>query len=141
RIARALQGLAMLGFQRGIGQAAQQFGQRVLGIHLRGRRSRLPGGVLAHATAAPCPRGSAWATLLPLVRPSSAASQRPVSTRRSRSMPVSMPRPWSMYATSSLATLPLAPVAYGQPPVPDTEESTTATPSSRQASRFASACP
>jgi hypothetical protein len=35
----------------------------------------------------------------------------PMPTRRSRSTPVSMPMPWSMYTTSSVATLPVAPRA------------------------------
>ena len=39
---------------------------------------------------------NALVTLLPLSRPRRAASQRPVSTSLSRSMPVSMPRPCSM---------------------------------------------
>src|SRR5690606_33490190 len=59
-------------------------------------------------------------TLLPVSRPSRAASQRPVSLSASRSMPVSIPMPRSIYATSSLATFPVAPRAYGQPPVPET---------------------
>ena len=49
--------------------------------------------------------------------------------------------PCSIYTTSSLATLPLAPRAYGQPPVPATAASTTARPSSRQARMLASAWP
>src|SRR5260221_54075 len=37
--------------------------------------------------------------------------QSPISTRRSRSTPVLMPRPCSIYTTSSVATLPEAPAA------------------------------
>jgi hypothetical protein len=51
-------------------------------------------------------------------------------TRRSRSisMPVRMPIPLSIYTTSSVATLPVAPLAYGQPPTPPTAESITEMP-------------
>src|SRR6266513_1876337 len=57
----------------------------------------------------------------------------PISTSRSRSTPVLMPSPCSMYTTSSVATLPEAPAAYGQPPRPATEASNVATPSSSEA--------
>lgn len=39
-----------------------------------------------------------------------------------------IPRPCSMYTTSSVATFPEAPWAYGQPPSPATDESTTLIP-------------
>src|SRR5438128_7656542 len=65
----------------------------------------------------------------------------PISTSRSRSTPVLMPRPCSMYTTSSVATLPEAPAAYGQPPSPATEASNVATPISSAAQRSASAWP
>ena len=44
------------------------------------------------------------------------------------SIPVFIPIPDSMYKTSSVATLPVAPLAKGQPPRPATEESMTETP-------------
>src|SRR5438445_13815863 len=44
----------------------------------------------------------------------------PISTSWSRSTPVLMPRPCRMYTTSSVATLPEAPAAYGHPPIPAT---------------------
>src|SRR5690606_12897074 len=58
-----------------------------------------------------CRQVLAWVTLLPELRPSFAASQRPVATRRVRSPPVRMPRPFSRSTTSAVATLPLAPGA------------------------------
>ena len=45
----------------------------------------------------------------------------PAATTPSRSTPVSTPNPSSMYTTSSVATLPVAPGAYGQPPSPGDE--------------------
>src|SRR5690606_16998786 len=84
---------------------------------------------------------NAFPVLLPVSRPSRSLSQCPVAARAGRSMPVAIPIPCNIYTTSSLATLPLAPCAYGQPPVPATAESTTRTPSSRQAAILASAWP
>ena len=46
-------------------------------------------------------------------RPSASEMNFPASTSRSRSIPVSMPSPRSRYTTSSVATLPVAPFAYG----------------------------
>src|SRR3546814_9232713 len=80
---------------------------------------------IAHADSPPSLPVMARPTLLPLSRPSSADSQCPVAASAARSTPVCMPMPCSMYSTSSLATLPLAPLAYGQPPVPATAASTT----------------
>lgn len=54
--------------------------------------------------------------------------QRPVSTSCCKSTPDRTPNPLSMNTTSSVAALPDAPRAYGQPPSPDTDESTTAMP-------------
>jgi len=45
------------------------------------------------------------------LRPRCAEMNCPASTIRSRSSPVSMPRPWSRYTTSSVATFPVAPLA------------------------------
>lgn len=63
----------------------------------------------------------------------------PTSNNLSKSTPVLMPIPCNMYTTSSVGTLPEAPLAYGHPPSPATEESTIATPSSNDASMFGSA--
>ena len=45
------------------------------------------------------------------LRPSASQMNWPARNTFSMSMPVSMPRPFSMYSTSSVATLPLAPLA------------------------------
>ena len=74
-------------------------------------------------------------------RPSAAQMKAPASTSASRSMPVSMPMPCNMNTTSSVATLPVAPLAYGHPPKPATDESYCHTPISRQASVLLRACP
>jgi hypothetical protein len=52
-----------------------------------------------------------------------------------------MPRPFIRYTTSSLATLPVAPFAYGQPPSPATEQSNVAIPISSAAYVLVSAWP
>ena len=59
----------------------------------------------------------------------------------SRSMPVATPMSSTMCTSSSVAMLPVAPGAYGQPPRPPTEASKSATPSSRAASTLASPVP
>ena len=59
----------------------------------------------------------------------------------SRSMPVTTPMSSTMCTSSSVAMLPVAPGAYGQPPRPPTEASKSATPSSRAASTLASPVP
>ena len=64
-------------------------------------------------------------------------SDTPINARRST--PVSTPEPCSMYTTSSVATFPVAPTAYGQPPSPLTDESTTATPNCSDCRILASA--
>src|SRR5215211_1377772 len=73
--------------------------------------------------------------------PNSAASHRLVSTRAGKSTPVSMPRPSSIQTRSSVARLPVADSAYGQPPSPPAEESTVDTPQRRAASVLVSAWP
>jgi len=45
-----------------------------------------------------------------------------------RSTLVFTPTPFNMYTTSSVATFPEAPLAYGHPPSPATEESTMLIP-------------
>ena len=74
-------------------------------------------------------------------RPKASLMNTPASTRRSRSMPVSIPMPCSMYTTSSVATLPVAPLAYGQPPRPAMDVSNCQTPNARLARVLASAWP
>ena len=112
------------GVRRACQQAAGAVGKGAVaggGVERCGDPLRVvPGGVVVgirstrgiHDTA-----GSAAAcavarpTRLPVSRPRQPASQRPVSASASRSMPVCMPMPCSIYTTSSLATLPLAPCA------------------------------
>jgi len=65
----------------------------------------------------------------------------PASMSFSRSMPVSTPMPCSMYTRSSVARLPAAPGAYGQPPRPATDASRSRTPSSKPTRAFARAVP
>lgn len=50
------------------------------------------------------------------------------SNSNSKSIPVCTPNPSNIYSTSSVATFPPAPGAYGQPPSPETAESMTVTP-------------
>lgn len=56
----------------------------------------------------------------------------PMKSPADMSFPIStlvlIPSPFSMYTTSSVATFPDAPLAYGQPPRPATEESTALIP-------------
>ena len=56
-----------------------------------------------------------------------------------KSTPVLIPIPLSINKTSSVATLPLAPGAYGQPPNPPTDVSITSISNSRLANIFAKA--
>src|SRR5690625_4463378 len=76
-----------------------------------------------------------------LGRPSCSAIHTLVVTSSSRSTPVSTPRPSSIHTRSSVARLPVADSAYGQPPRPPAEASTVATPACNAASVFASAWP
>src|SRR5689334_470449 len=62
-------------------------------------------------------------------RPKAAEIIWPAAANLFRSIPLSIFMPSNMYTTSSVATLPVAPGAYGHPPKPDTAASTTATPS------------
>ena len=57
------------------------------------------------------------------------------------SIPVDIPIPFNIYRTSSVATFPLAPLAYGQPPSPATAESMEEMPYPRAVYKFTSACP
>ncbi len=60
--------------------------------------------------------------------PDDLLGERAARSARARSMPVSMPMSCSMCTTSSVATLPVAPGAYGQPPRPPTLASNSVTP-------------
>src|SRR5215210_3231318 len=73
--------------------------------------------------------------------PNSAASHRLVSARAGKSTPVSMPRPSSIQTRSSVAKLPVADLAYGQPPSPPADESNSVIPASSPTRTFANACP
>ena len=65
--------------------------------------------------------------------PSTPEMNAAASTTPSSETPVSMPRPSSRNSTSSVATLPVAPFAYGQPPRPATLASKVEMPTSRLA--------
>src|SRR5690606_2459980 len=63
-----------------------------------------------------------------LGRPGSSAIHTLVSSNLSTSTPCSIPSPSSIQTRSSVARLPVADFAYGQPPRPPAEESTVDTP-------------
>src|SRR4051812_42245961 len=86
-------------------------------------------------------RGPARRTPDGSVRPSSFSAISAVTISRSRSIPVSKPMSCSMWTTSSVATLPEAPGAYGQPPIPPTLASNSLTPNSSAVRMFASPVP
>src|SRR5262249_4960996 len=92
----------------------------------------------AHACA---DGGPACRYRLGRARPSRGAIAREAAATLSRSTPVSIPMPCSMYRRSSVARLPLAPGAYGQPPSPPAELSTMKMPVCRAATTLASAVP
>src|SRR5690606_40263662 len=71
--------------------------------------------------------------------PRCASSHRATSISCSRSMPVSYPERLSMYTRSSVATLPVALGAKGQPPIPPTLASNVYTPAETAAYAFATA--
>src|SRR5690606_2233265 len=96
RIGGLLQQVALVLRQGLVRQRPEQHREALLGIRGGGGRRRRRGQVLVHVVSACLPSSIAWVTLLPLARPSWAASQRPVSTSFSRSMPVSIPMPCSM---------------------------------------------
>src|SRR5438552_3878073 len=74
-------------------------------------------------------------------RPSCAASHPVAAVRARTSTPVSTPIPSSIQTRSSVARLPPAPFANGEPPIPPMLASTTTTPSSIATSTFARPCP
>lgn len=68
-------------------------------------------------------RFKAMAVFEPDVRPKWSFMKFPADMTFAKSTLVFIPSPWSMYTTSSVATFPEAPFAYGHPPKPATEES------------------
>jgi len=84
---------------------------------------------------------SAVVALEPDWRPRCLQMNSPAAITLPRSTPVLIPNPLSMYTTSSVATFPDAPFAYGQPPRPATEESTMLTPIWREMRMFERDCP
>src|SRR5688500_11618286 len=76
-----------------------------------------------------------------LGRPSRPAIQTLVAATSSRSTPVSIPRPDSIQTRSSVARLPVALLAYGQPPSPPALASYVVMPACSPAYAFARAWP
>ena len=68
-------------------------------------------------------RFKAMAVFEPDGRPKWLLMKFPADMTFAKSTLVFIPSPWSMYTTSSVATFPVAPLAYGHPPKPATEES------------------
>ena len=83
----------------------------------------------------------AAATRLGTAWPTSAASSGPRARRASRSMPVVQPEPARAWTRSSVARLPPAAGANGEPPSPPRAVSKRATPRSRAVHAFRSAVP
>ena len=75
------------------------------------------------------------------MRPTMPSASAAAAIMASRSIPVLTPMSSTMCTSSSVAMLPVAPGAYGQPPRPPTEASKSDTPSSRAASTLASPVP
>src|ERR1700722_6327796 len=86
-------------------------------------------------------RGPARSTCDGSFRPMTCSASAAAAIIASRSIPVATPMSSTMWISSSVAMLLVAPGAYGQPPRPPTEASKSATPSSRAASTFASPVP
>lgn len=101
----------------------------------------LPPAPAGERAGAAAQADSARTTFDGLGRPSFAAIHRLVSTSVGRSMPVWMPRPCSIHTRSSVARLPVAFFAYGQPPSPPAEASTVVIPACKAANVLASAWP
>src|SRR5699024_8571526 len=76
-----------------------------------------------------------------LGRPRTPAIHVLVRTSASRSTPCSMPSPVNIQTRSSVARLPVALRAYGQPPNPPAEASNVVMPCRRPARAFDRACP
>src|SRR5574344_611039 len=113
-------------------EAIKRRGRKIKGIGHSANDSTGPGLHHACKTGGPAayrlatyPRrlaSTARATREPLGRPRKSLMNWPASISLSKSMPVSMPMPCSMNTTSSFATFPVAPFAYGQPPKPETDD-------------------
>src|SRR5438874_10775673 len=73
--------------------------------------------------------------------PTNALAVREASINLSRSIPVPTPMPCNIATTSSVARLPDAPGAYGQPPSPPAAESIVVIPICSATTQFASAVP
>src|SRR5499427_1341182 len=86
-------------------------------------------------------RGPARSTWDGSSRPTMRSAAAAASIIAARSTPVPTPMSSTMYTSSSVAMLPLAPGAYGQPPSPPTDASKSSTPSSSAARTFASPVP
>src|SRR6185369_11008939 len=89
-------------------------------------------------------RGSqppACPTLVASGRPSASAMNRAATRRASRDTPCWRPIASRRYTRSSVARLPAAPGAYGQPPVPPVEASKARIPADIAAATFARAVP
>src|SRR5271166_2310330 len=86
-------------------------------------------------------RGPARSTWEGRVRPTMPSASAAAAIIASRSIPVATPMSSTMWTSSSVAMLPVAPGAYGQPPRPPTEASKSDTPSSRAARTLASPVP
>jgi hypothetical protein len=63
------------------------------------------------------------------------------SVSLSKSIPVVRPNPCNMYTKSSVATLPVAPLAYGHPPNPAADESIVRISKSNATKILFNACP
>ncbi len=75
------------------------------------------------------------------MRPTIVSAWAATSIIASRSTPVATPMSSTMCTSSSVAMLPVAPGAYGQPPRPPTDASKSLTPSSSAASTLARPVP
>lgn len=84
--------------------------------------------VAVHLLALEATFRNAIATFEAEGRPKCLEMKSPANISFSRSTLVFTPIPFSIYTTSSVATFPEAPLAYGQPPRPETEESTVPIP-------------
>lgn len=83
----------------------------------------------------------AFPALLALGFPISPVIHSPISAIASKSTPVFIPRLSRKYSTSSVATFPVAPGLYGQPPRPPTLESNVRIPCSKLTIVLTSAWP
>lgn len=113
---------------RGLGEA----GRTAAAI---GPESRRPPPQAARRTEA-TPR-----SLPPGLPPGMPAARSAAASRRFQSMPVSTPMRRNSQATSSVATLPVAPGAKGQPPSPPAAESKIRTPAAQAAETLATPIP